>query len=369
MGRPPHTGVIGAPVELGVRLASGPFDSRGPGHSLREPEQSLGPVLAVPAITRMGPMTPVAEHHRFVGIDVGKKHLDIHLHPEGRHWRVDYTPAGLSQLAARLAALEPQLVVMEASGGYERACADCLAGAGLAVSVINPRLVRRFAGSLGKLAKTDKIDAEVISRFATFAQPEARHTPDPAHARLTALATRRRQIVAMIVKEKQRADPGHVHPDILPDIKRHLRSLDQERAKLDARIEAIIAAHPLWSRIAAAVQEEKGVGTQTANTLITHLPQIGTLNRREAAALAGLAPINRDSGAHRGRRFVQGGRQPLKTALYLAALSAARHHPTLKPFYQSLRSAGKAPKSALIAVARKLLIILNAIAKKTISAT
>lgn len=314
-------------------------------------------------------MTHITQDDHVVGIDIGKSHLDIHLHPQGKHWRVDYTPAGISQLAIKLAALEPQLVVMEASGGYERACADSLAAAGLAVAIVNPRLVRRFAGSLGKLAKTDKIDAEVIARFAAFAKPEARHIPDPAHARLTALATRRRQIVSMIVKEKQRADPGHVHPDILPDIKRHLRSLDKEKAKLDTKIDAIIAAHPLWSRIAAAVQCEKGVGPQTANALITHLPQIGTLNRREAAALAGLAPINHDSGKHRGRRFVQGGRQSLKTALYLAALSAARHHPTLSHFYQSLRNAGKAAKSALIAVARKLLIILNSIAKQIVIAT
>lgn len=312
-------------------------------------------------------MTSVAQEHGFVGIDVGKSHLDIHLHPEGRHWRVEHTPAGLSQLAARLTAAEPQLIVMEASGGYERICADSLAAAGLAVAIVNPRLVRRFAGSLGKLAKTDKIDAGIIARFAAFARPEARHTPDPQHAKLAALATRRRQIVAMIVKEKQRADPGHVHPDVLPDIQRHLRSLETEQASLDTRIDTIIAAHPLWSRIAAALQAEKGVGPQTANTIITYLPQIGTLNRREAAALAGLAPINRDSGAHRGRRFVQGGRQQLKTALYMAALSAARHHPTLSTFYQSLRNAGKAPKSALIAVARKLLTILNSIAKQVAS--
>ena len=183
---------------------------------------------------------------------------------------------------------------------------------------------------------------------------------------LMALTARRRQLVSMIVMEKQRADPGHAHPAILAGIQRHLHMLAQEQATLEADIATLIASHPLWARINKALQEVTGVGPQTATALITHLPEIGTVNRRQAAALAGLAPINRDSGTHRGRRFVQGGRQTLKTALYLAALSAARHHPTLKLFHQSLREAGKAPKTALIAVARKLLIILNAIARKTI---
>lgn len=311
-------------------------------------------------------MTQISEHERFVGIDVAKKHLDVHLLPEGKSWRIDYTPAGLARLLDQLEKVAPALIAMEASGGYERACADCLAGAGLAVAVINPRLVRRFAGSLGKLAKTDQIDAAIIARYAALAKPANHHTPDPAQAMLAALTVRRRQLVGMIVMEKQRTDPGHVHPAILADIKRHLRVLEKEQAKLEARIDALIASHPLWARMTAALQEVTGVGPQTATALITHLPEIGTLNRRQAAALAGLAPINRDSGTHRGRRFVQGGRQPLKTALYLAALSAARHHQTLKHFYKSLRENGKTPKSALIAVARKLLIILNAVARKTI---
>jgi transposase len=308
-------------------------------------------------------MTQLAEKDHFVGIDVAKRHLDVHLLPEGRSWRVEYTPAGLGRLLDQLEKLVPTLIIMEASGGYERACADALAGAGLPVAVINPRLVRRFAGSLGKLAKTDRIDAEIIARFGAFARPTSRHTPDPEQAMLSALSARRRQLVSMIVMEKQRADPGHVHPAILPDIKRHLAVLDKELARLEDRIATLIAKHAHWARINAALQEITGVGPQTALALITQLPEIGTLNRRQAAALAGLAPINRDSGTHRGRRFVQGGRQQLKTALYLAALSAARHHPTLKRVYTDLRNNGKAPKSALIAVARKLLIILNAVAR------
>lgn len=312
-------------------------------------------------------MTHISKPERFVGIDVAKQHLDIHLLPEGRGWRIDYTPAGLARLLDQLAALTPALVVMEASGGYERACADCLAAAGLQVAVINPRLARRFGQSLGKLAKTDRIDAEVIARYAAFAKPNTRHRPDAAHDSLMAHIARRTQLVGMIIAEKQRTDPGHVHPAVLAGIQRHLRMLEKELAKLEAKIAALIASHPIWARICAALQKVTGVGVQTATALVTHLPEIGTLNRRQAAALAGLAPINRDSGSQRGRRFVQGGRQPLKTALYLAALSAARYHPTLKLFYKSLRDAGKAPKSALIAVARKLLIILNAIARQTIA--
>ena len=311
-------------------------------------------------------MTNVSQEDCFVGIDVAKRHLDIHLWPGGRHWRADYTPKGLAELAAVLATHNPTLIVMEASGGYERACADSLAGAGLAVAVVNPRQTRRFAGSTGKLAKTDRIDAEMIARYGSCLKPSCRHTPDPAHAELAALVARRRQLVAMAVMEKQRSDPSLVHKSLVAGIKQHLRHLEKQCAALQTRIAAIIAAHPLWSRITAALQEVKSVGPQTATTLIAHMPELGTLNRRQVAALAGLAPINRDSGTSRGRRFTHGGRNQIKTALYLAALSAARYHPTLKTFYTSLRNAGKAPKSALIAVARKLLITLNSIAKNII---
>jgi transposase len=312
-------------------------------------------------------MTHIADERCFVGIDVAKKHLDVHLLPAGKSWRVAYDPAGLARLLDTLERLAPELVTMEASGGYERRLADCLAGVGLAVAVVNPRLIRRFAGSLGKLAKTDRIDAEIIARFGAFSPSASRHRPDPERAMLSALTARRRQLIAMIIMEKQHADPGHAHPDLLPDIARHRLWLEQDKAALEEQIVALIAAHPHWARISTALQEVKGVGPQTATTLIAHLPEIGTLNRREIAALCGLAPINRDSGNYRGRRFVQGGRQMIKTALYLAALSAARHHPTLKLTYKSLREAGKAPKAALIAVARKLVIILNAVAKNTLT--
>ena len=310
-------------------------------------------------------MTDIAAPMRIVGIDIAKAHLDLHLLPEGRGWRIAYTPAAMAELVEQMCRLQVGLVVMEASGGYERLCADLLAGAGLAVAVINPRQVRRFAGALGKLAKTDRIDAAIIADYGARIRPPARYRADPERSRLAALVARRRQLVAMTVVERQRADPAQLDPTVADDIARHLHFLELDLHDLEQRIAALIAGHPLWARLSAALQAINGVGPQTATALITQMPELGTVSRRQAAALAGLAPINRDSGASRGRRFVQGGRTSLKTALYLAALSAARFNPVLKTFYLRLRTAGKPPKTALIAVARKLLTILNAIAKQT----
>lgn len=314
-------------------------------------------------------MTDIATALRIVGIDVAKSHLDLHLLPEGRGWQITYTPAELAHLIDGLLAARIDLVVMEASGGYERICADALAGAGLAVAIVNPRRIRRFAGALGRLAKTDAIDAALIADYGDRIRPATRHSPDPARNRLAALVTRRRQLVAMTVVERQRADPGHLDHIIADDIARHLRFLDQSLADIERRIAALIADHPLWSRLSSALQTIKGVGPHTATALITQMPELGTVGRRQIAALAGLAPVNRDSGTSRGRRFVQGGRLPVKTALYLAALSAARFNPILKTFYQRLKDAGKPSKSALVAVARKLLTILNAIARQALSPT
>jgi len=311
-------------------------------------------------------MTDIAVTTRLVGIDIAKTHLDLHMLPDGRAWRIAYTPEALARLIDALVEQQVELIVLEASGGYERPCADLLAGAGLAVAVVNPRQIRRFAGALGRLAKTDAIDAAMIADYGMRMRPAARHRPDPDRSHLAALVVRRRQLVAMTVVERQRADPDHLDDSIAADIAQHLRFLEDRLAEIEQRIATLIAAHPLWSRLASALQMVKGVGPQTATALITQMPELGTIGRRQIAALAGLAPINRDSGASRGRRFVQGGRTQLKTALYLAALSAARFNPALKIFYQRLRDNGKPPKTALVAVARKLLTILNAIAKNTL---
>lgn len=314
-------------------------------------------------------MTTLPLPNRFVGIDVSKAHLDIHLLSARRSWRIEYTPVALQKLLKDLGDDSSVLVVMEATGGYERLCADTLAQAGFAVAVVNPRQARRFAGARGTLAKTDRIDAAMLAQYGEALRPENRHKPDPARSTLTALTVRRRQLVANAAMEKQRADPDHIDAQTRDSITRHLAFLDTEIAQIDGQISRLIAQHPAWRAICDALQKVKGVGPQTAAALITQMPELGTLGRRQIAALAGLAPINRDSGTSRGRRFTHGGRTNLKTALYMAALSAARFNPNLKTFYAKLKEAGKPSKVALIAVARKLLILLNAIARNTLKTT
>lgn len=299
-----------------------------------------------------------------VGIDIAKAHLDVAV--AGTLQRIAYTPQALAGLIEQLAPIGEVLIAMEASGGYERLCADTLAQAGLAVTVVNPHRVRSFARSLGQLAKTDAIDARLLALYAARMRPAQRHRPDPDRARLTALEARRTQLVAMRTAERQRLDPALADPAIARAIARHIRQLDRDIDAIEQAINQAVAAHPVWRKLHHALQAIPGIGVRTATAIIVGMPELGYLNRREAAALGGLAPINRDSGAMRGRRFVQGGRQSLKTALYMAALSAARHHPTLKLAYNTMRNAGKAPKVALIAIARKLLLIANSIAKQTL---
>ena len=241
-------------------------------------------------------MTTIHRPDRFVGIDIAKAHIDIHSLPDGHSWRLDYTPKMLAGLIRDMEKGASVLIVLEASGGYERACADALAGAGLAVSVINPRQARRFAGAAGKLAKTDRIDAAVLARFAQTMNPQSRHKPDVERNALTALSVRRRQLVAMAAIEKQRASPDHIDADTRHSLTRIQAAIEAEIARLDDAITKAIAANPVWTSLANAFQRVKGIGPQTALTLITLLPELGTLNRREAGALAGLAPINRDSG-------------------------------------------------------------------------
>jgi len=311
-------------------------------------------------------MTNISASPRVVGIDVARTHLDLHLLPEGRVWRISYEPAQLHQLIGELLDRQVTLVVLEASGGYERVCADLLAEAGLQVAVVNPRQVRRFAGAMGTLAKTDAVDAAVIAQYGMRMHPEARHRPDPVRSRLTALVMRRAQLLAMRIAETQRANPAHLDAVVAADIAGLIDCLNSHIVGIEREIAQCIASHPCWSRLDAALRAVKSVGPQTATAMITLLPELGTISRRQIAALAGLAPINRDSGASRGRRSIQGGRSPVRTALYMAAITAARCHPTLAPFYLRLRERGKTTKTALIAVARKLLTILNAIARQTL---
>jgi transposase len=319
----------------------------------------------------MGPMTMIADQvalpQYYVGIDVAKAHLDIATLPHTAARQITYTKTGLADLVASLGKLQPALIVLEASGGYERLCADVLAEAGFAVAVINPRQARAFARSTGRLAKTDKIDAAMLALYGERLQPKICHKADPKRAHLTALLRRRHQLIVMRTSERQQLDPALLDPALKRMINDHIAMIERHIAKLDSQIAEAIKSHPDWADIYAGVQEIKGVGPGTASTLIAAMPELGTINRRQVAALAGLAPINRDSGNSRGRRFTQGGRSNVRTMLYMAALSAIRSNTKYTSAYKTMRDAGKPAKLAITAMARQLLIAINAIARDIIA--
>ncbi len=306
----------------------------------------------------------------FVGIDVAKAHLDVATLPNASTGttarRIAYTKAGLAELVVSLGKLQPALIVMEASGGYERLCADVLAEAGFAIAVINPRQARAFARSTGRLAKTDRIDAAMLALYGERLRPGNRHKANPERTQLAALLRRRHQLVTMRTSERQQLDPALLDPALKPMIAAHLRLIERHIAKLDSQIAKAIKSHPDWADIYTAVQQIKGVGPGTASTLIAAMPELGTINRRQVAALAGLAPINRDSGTSRGRRFTQGGRSTVRTMLYMAALSAIRSNTKYTTAYKAMIAAGKPAKLAITAMARQLLIAINAIARDII---
>ena len=296
----------------------------------------------------------------FIGIDVSKLHLDVAVRPSGQHWQVDNTEAGIAQLVPQLQALAPELVVLEATGGYETPAAAALTVAGLAVAVINPRQARDFARSLNQLAKTDKIDAQVLAHFAAVFHPQPRPLADEATAALQALLTRRRQLIEMQVAEENRL--AQVHASMRAHLQAHLDWLAQEIDELDQQLDEQVANNATWQAQEALLTSVPGVGKVTARTLLAELPELGTVNRKQVAALVGVAPFNRDSGRLRGRRTIWGGRAPVRAVLYMATLSATRWNPVIQQHYQHLtQEAGKLTKVALIACMRKLLTILNAI--------
>jgi transposase len=295
----------------------------------------------------------------FVGIDVSKDRLDVHLHPAGEAFAVARNADGLDQLLAHLAPLKPVLVAIEATGGFETIAAAHLAAAGLPVAVVNPAQVRAFATALGKRAKTDPIDALVIARFAAIVQPAPRPAPDETLEALGDLVTRRRQIVAMIGAEKQREKRAPAR--LRKSIARLLKALQKELTEVEADIDDTMRGSPVWREKEDLLVSVPGIGQTIARALMADLPELGLLDRREIAALAGLAPHTRQSGQWKGQSFISGGRAEPRASLFIAALVAARHNPVLKAFYQRLIAAGKPKKLALIAVARKLLTILNAI--------
>ena len=298
----------------------------------------------------------------FVGIDVSKDHLDLAIRPGGPATRHPYDETGLAGLVARLSAERPALIVVEATGSLESPLVAALAVAKLPVAVVNPRQVRDFARAIGKLAKTDAIDAEVLARFAEAVRPEVRPVPEEKARELTALLSRRRQVVEIRVAERNRLRTAAVTA-VRADLEAHLAYLDDQVGRLDAQLAEAIQASEAWRAKDELLRSIPGIGPVVSRTLLASLPELGTLGRGKIAALVGLAPMNRDSGTLRGRRMIVGGRPEVRSALYLATLSAVRYNPALKVFYGRLRAAGKPAKLALTAAARKLLTIADAIVR------
>lgn len=295
-----------------------------------------------------------------VGIDVSKDRLDVAVRPTGEAFRVGRDGEGLDALQARLVPLSPVLVAVEATGGYETVVAASLAAAGLPVVVVNPAQVRAFAQALGRRAKTDPIDADVIARFVEATKPAVRSLPDAQTRLLADLVARRRQIVAMMVAERQR-QTRLAGPRLQKSIARLLAALQKELSSLEADIDDAVRGSPVWREKEDLLASVPGVGPVIARTMIAELPELGTLDRRQIAALAGLAPWTRQSGTWKGRSFIGGGRAAVRAALFTGAMVAARHNPDLKAFRDRLVAAGKPKIVAIVAVARKLLTILNAI--------
>lgn len=292
------------------------------------------------------------------GIDVSKASLDVALSPSEERWSVANDAAGVGALVPRLQALRPALVVLEATGGYERAVVAALAAAGLPVVVANPRQIRAFARAVGQLAKTDRLDAAMLARFGAQVRPTPRALPDAQAQALDALLTRRRQLIEMLTAEKNRL--AAAVPAVRRGITQHIRWLERQLDDVDGELGALIEASPLWRAQDDLLQSVPGVGPVLSRTLRGELPELGRLTHKQIAALVGVAPMARDSGTWRGRRGVTGGRAPVRTALYMAAVTAAQHNPTIRVFYRRLRAAGKPAKVALTACMRKLLTILNA---------
>lgn len=301
------------------------------------------------------------EIETFVGIDVAKHTLEVGLLPAKETFQLAHDEAGIDAIVARLRALAPKLIVMEATGGLETALAASLIGASLRVAVVNPRQARDFAKACGLLAKTDRIDALALARFAEAIKPEPRAGKDPATQLLDQLVTRRRQLVNMRVQEQLRL--ASASPVQAKSINKHLSWLDQQIARIERDTAQQIRNSPGWRAKDDLLQSIPGVGDVTSHTMLAKLPELGSLNRHKIAALTGIAPLNNDSGTFKGKRSIWGGRADVRTILYMATLSAMRFNPVLKRFHDRLIAAGKLQKVAIVACMRKLVTIMNAIIK------
>lgn len=297
----------------------------------------------------------------FVGIDIAKSRVDVALRPTGEAWTCGNDGPGIAQIITRLQEVRPALVVLEATGGLEVPLTAALAAAALPVVVVNPRQVRDFAKATGKLAKTDRIDARVLAHFGDAVRPEPRPVPDEVTRGLSALVARRRQVVEMLTAERNRL--GSASTSVQARITAHITWLQDELEELDDQLGHAVRESPVWREKESLLRSAPGVGPVLSRTLLADLPELGTLGRKQIAALVGVAPLNRDSGRRCGIRAVWGGRAQVRAVLYMATLVATRFNPVVKAFYEHLLAAGKEKKVAQTACMRKLLTILNAMMK------
>lgn len=306
---------------------------------------------------RMAPM----DSQVYVGIDVSKEKANVCFWPQNK--RFEFTQEDFDKLARKVVVAEPVLVAMEATGGYERKLHYLLANLGIPVAVVNPRQVRDYAKAMGRLAKTDDIDAQVIAQFAEHFKPKPSQYDCEEQRTLKELLARRRQLVAMRTSEENRRKQA-IAPRVEQDIADHLRYIDRQITAIDQDVDKYIKALPEYREKDESLQSIPGIGKQTSRTLISELPELGDLNRQQIAALAGLAPMNHDSGKMRGKRAIRGGRTHVRSALYMAALSAIRFNPIIKEIYTRLKSNGKPFKVIMTACMRKLLILANSLVRK-----
>lgn len=301
----------------------------------------------------------MAQEETFVGIDVGKDNLDVFVLPSDEHFIQENNQAGIDHLVARLAEIRPSLVVIEPTGGLEIPLAGALVAAGLEVSVINPGRPRNFARAAGILAKNDRVDAKALALFGKILRPQVRPLKDDLTQELSALMARRRQLVQMLVAEKNRLGMA-AHHSVRASIEQAIQWLQKMLEELDRDLDHRIKASPVWREKEKLLRGVKGVGPTLARTILSHLPELGQLSRRQVAALVGVAPYDDDSGRHKGQRHIWGGRAQVRNVLYMATLAAVRFNPRIKAYYLKLLAEKKAPKVALVAAMRKILTILNA---------
>lgn len=295
----------------------------------------------------------------FVGIDVSKDQLDVATYPKVASWSVSNNEAGFKTLVKRLRPLKPNRVILEATGGYEMSAAVALAEAKLPVAVVNPRQTRNFAKAAGLLAKTDRLDALALAHFAQAIKPKIRPLPDAKARELGAITVRRRQVVAMLTAEKNRRRPD-APKRMQKELDKHVAWLEKALLRLNAELEKMIRNSPIWRDKDDLLQGVRGIGPKTSALLISEMPELGKLNGKKIGKLAGLAPMNCDSGRYRGERHIQGGRAVVRSALYMATLTAIRCNPVIAAFYKHLRAKGKKFKVAITACMRKLLVRINA---------